>query len=57
MEEERKEYMFNFGVYPITMTQAGELFDKIIDLVEAMDDAYMGGGYGEYIETGKEAEE
>ncbi len=57
MEKEQKEYRFNFGVYPITMAQAGELFDQIIDLVEAMDGVYMGGGYGEYVETEEEAEE
>jgi len=57
MDEELREYMFNFGVYYITLKQAGELFDKIIALVEAMDGVYIGGGYGEYIEAGEEAEE
>ena len=46
----KKEFHFDFGVYYITEAQAEKLFDKIIELVEALD-AYIGGGYVEADET------
>lgn len=43
----KKEFRFDFGVYSLTEAQAEKLFDKIVELVEALD-ANLGGGYREY---------
>ena len=50
MEEQKKEFHFDFGVYYITEEQAKRLFNQVIELVELMD-AYVGGGYREYAEA------
>ena len=43
----RTEYKFDFCVADCTLTQADELLDEIIDLVEAKD-LWMGGGCAPY---------
>jgi len=46
---EKEEFMFDFGVYDISEAEAGDLFDKIIELVEELN-AHIGGGYHAYSE-------
>ena len=43
------EVKFDFCVYPISIEQAGELFDKFVELAEEMN-VNLGGGYHEYQE-------